>query len=401
MVDFRPFRGVLPRLSADEDISDRISPPYDIISEEEQARLQSKPYNISRITLGAKDGNYDEAARTLDSWLATGKLFQDDVECYYLYRQSFKDKGGMLTRNGIIGVLRSESYDAGNIIPHEETFPKVKEDRLNLLRSTETHCESIFGLYDRSDLDMESITQKASKLYECSDPSGTVHELFRISERETVDRIRDIMKEKKILIADGHHRYETSYKYAQENPHEEKKGYVLCTMVSSQDRGMFVRPTHRSIRNLKFHEKDLLEAMGKHFSLRHVKDQAAAEAALEAATVPTFGLLFPSGRVVVAEFIAPRGDILWTIDTYVCQEIILKDILYQMPKGNELVIDYDHDLASVERKVKAGGTDLTILVRAPPLEQVWSVAQAGRKMPKKTTYFWPKVWSGFVLYRMK
>jgi len=104
---------------------------------------------------------------------------------------------------------------------------------------------------------------------------------------------------------------------------------------------------------------------------------------------------------VVAEFIAPRGDILWTIDTYVCQEIILKDILYQMPKGNELVIDYDHDLASVERKVKAGGTDLTILVRAPPLEEVWSVAQAGRKMPKKTTYFWPKVWSGFVLYRMK
>lgn len=401
MVDFRPFRGVLPRLSADEDISDRISPPYDIISEEEQARLQAKPYNITRITLGAKDGDYDEAAQALDSWLATGWLFQDDVECYYLYRQSFNDKGGMLTRNGIIGVLRSESYEAGNIIPHEETFPKVKEDRLNLLRSTETHCESIFGLYDRSDLDMESIARSATKLYECSDPSGTVHELFRISERKTVDSIRDLMKGKKILIADGHHRYETSYKYAQENPQEERKGYVLCTMVSSQDKGMFVRPTHRLIKNLRFQENDLLEAMGKHFSLRQVKDLAAAEAALEAATVPTFGLLFPSGKVVVAEFVAPRGDILWTIDTYVCQEVILKDILYQLPKGNELVIDYDHDLASVERKVKAGETDLTILVRAPPLEEVWSVAQAGRKMPKKTTYFWPKVWSGFVLYRMK
>ncbi len=401
MVDFRPFRGVLPKLSADEDIADRVSPPYDIISAEEQTRLQSRPCNITRITLGAVDGRYEQAAQLLDSWLSSGKLSQDQAECYYLYRQSFHDKGGVLTRNGIIGVLRSEGYEAGNIIPHEETFPKVKEDRLNLLRATETHCESIFGLYDRSDLDMAGIAAKAEKLFECTDASGTVHELFRISDRATVDGIQKEMGGKKILIADGHHRYETSYKYAQENPQDRRKGYVLCTMVSSQDKGMFVRPTHRLIRHLRFQEDQLLEALGKRFTLRQVKDPAAAESALEAASVPTFGLIFPSGKVVVAEFTAPAGDILWTVDTYVCQEVILKDVLYKQPQGNELDIDYDHDVASVLRKVKAGGTDLAILVRAPPLEEVWSVAQAGRKMPKKTTYFWPKIWSGFVVYRMK
>lgn len=401
MVDFRPFRGVLPHLSKNEDIADRVSPPYDIISAEEQAKLQSKPYNITRITLGAVDGRYDEAARLLDSWLSSGKLAQDKEECYYLYRQGFKDGERWLTRNGIIGVLRSEGYEAGNIIPHEETFPKVKEDRLNLLRATGTHCESIFGLFDRSEVDLDAATKGAEKLFECTDLSGTRHQLYRVSDRGTVDAIRDMMSSKKVLIADGHHRYETSYKYAQENPGDERKGYVLCTMVSSQDTGMFVRPTHRLVRKLKFQESELLESLGKHFSVRQVKDAAAALEIMNAATAPTFGLLFPSGRSVVAEFTAPAGDILWEVDTYVCQEVILKGILYAMPKGNELEIEYDHDAASVEAKVRSGEGDLAILVRAPTLDQTWKVAQSGRKMPKKTTYFWPKIWSGFVLYRMK
>jgi uncharacterized protein (DUF1015 family) len=401
MVDFRPFRGVLPRLSKSEDIADRVSPPYDIISPEEQTKLQSKPCNITRITLGAVDGRYEGAAELLDSWLSSGKLVQDREDCYYLYRQGFKDGERWLTRNGIIGVLRSEGYEAGNIIPHEETFPKVKEDRLNLLRSTATHCESIFGLYDRSEVDMGEVEKSATKLFEYTDVSGTRHQLYRISERGTVDAIRTMMASKKVLIADGHHRYETSYKYAQENHADAKKGYVLCTMVSSQDTGMFVRPTHRLIRNLRFQENELLEAMTKHFSVRQVKDAAAAGDIMDKATAPTFGLLFPSGRAVVAEFSAPAGDILWSVDTYVCQEIILKGILYAMPKGNELEIEYDHDAASVEKKVRSGKGDLAILVRAPTLEMTWKVAQSGRKMPKKTTYFWPKIWSGFVLYRMK
>ena len=190
MVDFRPFRGVLPHLSKGEDIADRVSPPYDIISAEEQAKLQAKPCNITRITLGAVDGRYEQAAGLLDSWLSSGKLVQDKEECYYLYRQGFKDGERWLTRNGIIGVLRSEGYEAGNIIPHEETFPKVKEDRLNLLRATATHCESIFGLYDRSEVDMSEVEKSATKLFECTDVSGTRHQLYRISDRGMVEAIQ-------------------------------------------------------------------------------------------------------------------------------------------------------------------------------------------------------------------
>lgn len=401
MVDFRPFHGMLPRLGRGEDIDDRVSPPYDIISAEEQANLQSRPYNITRITLGAVDGRYNRAAEALDSWISSGKLRQDDEECYYLYRQAFKDRGSWLTRNGIIGVLRSEGYEAGNIIPHEETFPKVKEDRLNLLRATATHCESIFGLFDRSEVDMDEVGRNAEKVFETTDGSGTSHHLFRISDPSAVEAIRRMMASKNVLIADGHHRYETSYKYAQENPSDAPKGYVLCTMVSSHDTGMFVRPTHRLIKNLRFQEKDLENALARNFTVHQVKDAGAAEAVMDTATVPTFGILFPSGRAVVAEYYSPAGDILWSVDTYVCQEVILKGILKAMLQGNELEVEYDHDASSVQRKVLNGSGDLGILVRAPTLDMTWRVAESGRKMPKKTTYFWPKIWSGFVLYRMK
>lgn len=401
MVDFRPFPALLPRLNKSETIADRVSPPYDVISAEEQAKLQAKPHNITRVTLGGLDGRYEQAAQLLDSWIAAGRLVQDQEACFYLYRQSFQDGERRLSRNGIVGVLRAEGYGSGDIIPHEETFPKVKEDRLNLLRATGTHCESIFGLYDRAEIDLAEVAKGAQKLFETTDVAGSTHQLYRIADPAVVTALRDMFASKRVLIADGHHRYETACRYAQENPGDERKGYVLCTMVSSQDSGMFVRPTHRLIKDLSYQPKDLLERMGKRFTLRPARDLEAVSQALAAATAPTFGLLLRDGSMYVAEHPAPLGDILWSVDTYVCQEVILKDILYSLPKGNELTVEYDHDLASAGGRVKRGEAELAIIVRAPSLDMVWKVAQSGRKMPKKTTYFWPKIWSGFLLYRMR
>ncbi len=401
MVDFRPFRGHVPNLSKNEMIIDRVSPPYDIISQEELVKLQSHPFNITKITLGAENGAYEKAATLLDSWISSGKLVADKNECFYIYRQSFKDDDRWLSRNGIVGILHVEPYDKGEIIPHEETFPKVKEDRLNLLRATSTHTESIFGLFDRSEVDLEAIGKRAQKLFDCTDNLGTIHAFFRVSDRNDVNAIQQMMSSKKVLIADGHHRYETALKYSTENVLDSRKAYVLCTMVSAQDKGMFVRPTHRLVKNLKVQEKDLIEALRKHFSVREVKDTAAIGSALDAAKVPTFGIMLSNGKKYIIDFTAPQGDILWSVDTYVCQEVIFKSVLYSFPKGNEIEIEYDHDVLSAEKKLKEGAVDLVIMVRAPSLESVWNVAASGRKMPKKTTYFWPKIWSGFVLYRMK
>ena len=398
MVDFRPFHGLLPHLSNNEDIAERVSPPYDIISAREQEELQSNHTTSPESPAGADETmSKRPPAGRMDRH---GSLFRTPTAVTISTARVFRIMVNG-ARNSIIGVLRAEGYEAGNIMPHEETFPQVKEDRLNLLRATATHCESIFGLYDRAELDMDRIADAAPRLFKTTDNSGTVHQLHRISDPTTVAELRDMFSTKKILIADGHHRYETACRYSRENPQDERKAYVLCTMVSSQDRGMFVRPTHRLIRDLGYQPKDLLERMEKRLYIRKVRDAGAIAEALETATSPTFGLLLRDDSMFIAEYPDPLGDILWSVDAYVCQEVILREILYALPNGNEMTIEYEHDLRSAVEQMNGGGLDLAIIVRAPSLEMVWKVAQNGRKMPKKTTYFWPKIWSGFVLYRMK
>jgi uncharacterized protein (DUF1015 family) len=172
-------------------------------------------------------------------------------------------------------------------------------------------------------------------------------------------------------------------------------------MVSSQDKGMFVRPTHRLIKNLKAQEGDLLEKMAKYLNLREVKSVEEMTIALDNERRPTFGLWFPQGKLHVAEYNGPEGDVMWGVDAYVCQEILLKDVIYSFPQSNEIQIEYDHDIASIAKRMASKEVDLSILIRPPSLQLVWKVAESGRKMPKKTTYFWPKVWSGLVIYRME
>lgn len=398
LVDFQPFRGILPVLGENESICQRVSPPYDIISPEELKELQSQEYNITNITLGGEHGDYSAAAEKLSSWIAKGVVEQDRHECYYLYRQKFKDGEKWLQRNGIIGILKTEDYSAGNVIPHEETFPKVKEDRLNLLRATEAHCESIFGLYDENDVDLDCLPTQ--KLFSCTDDLGTIHELHRISSRAAVTTLHLMMRDKKILIADGHHRYETAYKYSQENPEESMKSYVLCTLVSSQDSGMFVRPTHRLVMNIESDEATILSAMAEQFTTKEVSSPDEALQAMAATEVPVFGVVFPSGKVVVAKYTKPLVDDMWSVDTYVCQEVMFKKVLAPLVDG-ELDLTFDHDEDSVVKKVADGEAKLAIFVKAPTLEKVWELAMKDLKMPKKTTYFWPKIWSGFVIYKMK
>ncbi len=401
MVDFRPFRGYIPRLAKDESIAARVSPPYDIIGSEELKELQSHPYNVTKITLGAENESYDKAAQELMQWISSGKIVKDSEPSYYLYRQTFQDDGRMVSRNGIVGILHVEGYEQGGIVPHEETFPKVKEDRLNLLKSTGTHLESIFGLYDKSGIDLEEVGRKAEKLFEFRDEFGTTHSFSSISDQEIIRKIQEEMSRKRIMIADGHHRYETALRYSTENPEDERRAYVLCTMVSSEDKGMFVRPTHRLLKNLKVPEGDLLEKLSQYFDVREVKSVEEMTNALGSATRPTFGLWFSDGKLCVAEYTGPEGDILWSVDAYVCQEILLKEVVYSFPQSNEIQIEYDHDLASIRKRMASKEIDLAILIRPPSLQLVWKVAESGRKMPKKTTYFWPKVWSGFVFYRME
>ncbi len=398
MVEFQPFKGFIPNLAEGEEIDSRISPPYDIIDEGEKRALKENPYNVTKITLGAEGGRYKGATKELERWIEGSKLVQDDQESFYIYRQSFESEGKRYTRTGIIGLLRLESYEEGNIIPHEETIPGVKEDRLTLLRDTQTHAESIFGIYERDTLDMGRVIDKSEKMFEC-EMRGIEHSIFRVSDPGLVQSIEDMMRDKRILIADGHHRFETALRYSEEYPGDEKKSYVLATMVSSDDHGMLVLPTHRLVRDMGIEEGRLTEGLNDFFEVKDGVTMDNMKAVLERMNRKGFGFLTKAGSSGVARLLNRPEGVLWNVDAYVCQEILFKRILKRSP-GEDLNVEYDEDIESVMHKMEERRFDLAVLLPSPKLEDIWAVARAGEKMPKKSTFFYPKIWSGFVYYRM-
>lgn len=399
MVTFLPFRGYTPPIGSD--ITKRVSPPYDVIDDQEKRRLQSLPGNITRVTLGAKDGSYQDARKELDDWIEKGMLVQSDKECFYLYRQTFFNEGRERTRTGIMGRLQTEPYEQGNILPHEETFSKVKEDRLNLLETMETHLESIFGIYEGMDKTISENLQKHSReLFHFEDRQGVTHSFLELADEKTIAAVISMLKQKKMLIADGHHRYETSMRYSQLHPEEEKKRYVLATLVASDDAGLVVEPTHRIVSSPGITTEQLLSHAARDFGLWEMQSLDQLMKTLTNSKRVALGLATSDGRLFAAEHLgASDQNPLWKVDAFICEKVLLQRTLKDLVEA-DASIEYDHDARSVVEKMKSGKHSFAVILSPPDKGLIWTVAKAGKKMPKKSTYFYPKIWSGFVIYRM-
>ncbi len=394
MVDFRPFRPYIPRLGNGEGMIERVSPPYDIISMEELAKLRRNRFNVSNVTLGGIDGDYSAAGIILRSWIDQGALAQDRREAFYTYKQTFCEGEHCWQRTGIIGLLAAKGYMEG-VVPHEETFPKVKEDRLNLLRGTETHCESIFGIFDELSASLrDRIEDLETKVLEFTDPQGVRHCLFRICDPQTVAAISEELRNKTVLIADGHHRFETSSRYAQENSSSPAKQFVLATLVPSNDPGLLVFPTHRLVKELPVPVDRFLEFVRGRFELQAVPGTTDLASALEGRPSSDVGLVIDGNAYVASPRDLP-ADPMWELDSYVCQEWVLKGEAWR----DDPQVVYEHDTAKALARA-AEGHRLLVMLRSPPVDKIWELARMDRRMPKKSTYFWPKMWSGFVYYRM-
>ena len=311
MVTFLPFPGYRPSLKDGEDIGDRISPPYDVIDEDRLKELQSKEHNITNLTLKPENGRYTNSRKELDAWIADGSLAKDETS-FYLYKQKFKSCGKALTRTGIVGILRTEPYENGSVIPHEETYPSVKQDRLNLLRDMEAHLESIFGIFEGFSKELNAAIKKAAKkLYSYTDGAGVEHIYYRISDKAVTDAITKELKKQKMLIADGHHRYETALNYSLENPGCRKKGYVLATLISSDDPGLVIWPTHRLLTSPTVSEKDAIAAIKKKMN---VKEAPSVDELRRELPGWQMGIIFRSGKCYLASY-DNKGDPLWSLDT--------------------------------------------------------------------------------------
>ena len=393
MVTFLPFPGYRPAMKAEEKIEDRISPPYDAIGKEYLKFLQERKNNVTNLTLKPDvDRRYNGARKELDRMISDGSLKQDE-DSFYLYEHAFNDHGTLKTRVGLVGILKTEDYEEGNVIPHEETFSKVKEDRLNLLRDMEAHLESIFGIFEGFSADLNrKISNSAKLIYRYMDSQGVDHRYHRIDDPQVIKEITEQLKDQKMLIADGHHRYETALAYSKENPDDKTKGFVLTTMVAAEDRGLVIWPTHRLVSSDIVKENEAIESIKKKMNVKEVTLEEM-ESQLEDWMM---GLMFKSGKCFLARY--ENGSDLWKLDTYVAQESILKEI-YGYDDGKSKV-DYDAEYPSAKKSMSEGKYDLAIILNDPSLDKVWELSMEGKRMPKKTTYFFPKIWSGFVFYKM-
>ena len=281
MAEIRPLRAVRYEPSAVGSLDAVAAPPYDVIDDEMRAKLVSKsPFNVVEIDLPVADDGGDpylHAQTTYEHWLQQGILVREREDSIWALTQSYEGPdGNAYTRHGFFARVRVEDYGPGRIRPHERTHPGPKEDRLNLTRATRANLSPIFSLFpdpeDAAWSALEPHTQDAP-FDEVRDDDGTDNRLWRITDPDTIDAVRSVLADKELLIADGHHRYETARVYAEEVGGEGEHQWVLMFLCSLSDPGLTIFPTHRLLTDLKTREvqERLGKAIKEHFEIEPIE----------------------------------------------------------------------------------------------------------------------------------
>ena len=335
--------------------------------------------------------------------MASGILERESAPSLYVYYQSFKvpDTGETLERKGFIGLGALEDYPAGVVYRHEQTLTGPKKDRMELLRHTRAQCEQLFLLYDDPELAIDKMLDEAAAseaAMSVTDEDGTVHRMWRISDAVMIERIQKLMADKKLLIADGHHRYETALAFRKENPGLADATKVIMTLVNMHSPGLEILATHRVVRGLAgidaaaFLSKVQGRRLGSLDELREVF-RIGAPGKIR------IGVAMRSGAIVLYERERQPGE----LDVKVLHEHLLGEVL---GIGEEAVreqkhIEYVRGLDAAYAEVRDGGADLAFLLEPTTIEQVAEVAFKGGVMPQKSTDFYPKLLSGLTVYRLE
>ncbi|MCL5407975.1 MAG: DUF1015 domain-containing protein [Candidatus Thermoplasmatota archaeon] len=266
MVEVLPFKGIMYTTG---DIKDVITEPYDKIPKELQVRYYERnPHNFIRLNLPMDGDPYGSARATLNEWLRKGILAKDQTPHFYEYVEKFTIFGSTRRRTGVFAAVKIEDYSEKKIYRHERTFTGPKEDRLKMLRATNADLEPVFFLYDDPSMEVEKLLDSLPKIrnLDLTDDGGVRHIIYRLNSQE----ITDIFKSKKLVIADGHHRYETALAFSKENNQAGNTGYVMAVLVNRYDPGLVILPSHRVIVNSKFNPQQVLEKLEEKFEIKEV-----------------------------------------------------------------------------------------------------------------------------------
>jgi uncharacterized protein (DUF1015 family) len=407
MADLQPLRTLRYEPAAVGSLADVIAPPYDVIDEAMRAELASRsPYNVVHVDLPP---SYDEAAQTMADWRSRGVLVQEDEPAVWVLRQDYTDPAGASrTRTGFFARVRVDEYGPGRIRPHERTHPGPKEDRLRLTRATRTNLSPIFSLFP----DTDGIAERAIEQIAAGEPFATVdgETLWRSADEDLIAELQMALADAELLIADGHHRYETARVYADEVGGEGPHRYVLMQLCALSDPGLLVFPTHRLLTGLKDDtgkQVAIRDVLRGEFEIEELDDTSKLEPPSNHGGV-AFGYMDSffkrpfrvtlKDQAIADHALAGMPEPYRRLDTAVLEALVLRGALGMSEDDISHLrgLHYSKDLDDAIEAVESGRADAGFFMRATPVEQVREVAATGESMPPKSTYFYPKVPTGLV-----
>ena len=425
MADIAPFSGL--RYAADKigdtpgDLAAVLSPPYDVISERARAELEARhPQNVVRLELPRGDGDarYSGASRLLATWKAEGLLRRDERPAFYAYEQQFTWEGRSYARRGFFAAVRLEPFDKRVVLPHERTLSGPKEDRRKLLQATRTQLSPIFGLYRDPGGAAEEVLAAATAegpAVDVSTADGVRHRLWVIADPVPVARLTQLLQAKQILLADGHHRYETMLGMRSEL----RNDFTMAFLARAEDPGLLVLPTHRLVHDLDGFDFSALCASAKAaFDIAGGSEATAEAIEARLAREGRAGSNGPGNKVVFAARVPGEAATSWftlksfvdlsalgppslrKLDVTVLHGVILGPLLGidAAALASQTNLTYTHDTAEALRRVAASDAQVAFFLNPTKVEQVLTACEAGFVLPQKSTYFQPKLGTGLVMY---
>ncbi len=409
MAEIIPFKGLLYDVSK-VSIEDVLAPPYDIVTPEWRETLYRKsPHNIVRIDFGKEEpgdneteNKYTRAKRCFDVWIRDGILMRSDKPSFYAYEVVYTIQDVQKRLRGFLCLVKLEELGKGSVYPHECTHSRPKQDRLNLLKACEASTSPIFSLYKSS---VDGISNVLSKIaltrpyLQAADPSGDLHRLWQIDHPDEIEIIKQELADKPVFIADGHHRYETSFEYsrqmsARKTSASDRKSYdyTLTFLANLMDEGITILPTHRLIKEIP---GDIHGMLSKYFEIETVANDFDIRRKLSGRK-NAFG--FFRKREKVWHVLTYRGRNLSEvhrdlreIDVIILHEMIFKKILVNAEIG------YEMDISNALDQVNRGEYDAAFFLNPTRVTDVEKSALSSMRMPPKSTYFYPKLLTGLVL----
>jgi uncharacterized protein (DUF1015 family) len=422
MAVIRPFQGLRYSQETAGTLDALVAPPYDVLTqaERDEYALQS-PHNIVHLTLPEQQADdrskyvkYARSAARLSEWRREGALRLEERPAIYRYTQTFTlpRELGPLTRSAILVLIKTEPYEAGVVLPHEQTFPKHKEDRLRLLEATRAHLESIFGLFEDPDRKIYDVMTAAPAASSSEVQTGTIHHrLEPITDEDAQRHVAALLADKKVWIADGHHRYETACSFRaalgpKDGPVAED--FMMIALSSMSDPGLVLLPTHRILTRLPFSNEDLVQRLGTVFNMEtmHSRNLLERLETEEAAGRKAFGLALEGGLGYLMtpqdpdrlmEMTGAGGSQeLRSLDVSILHSVVFEGLLGI--QGTE-AITYTRDGMEAHQISNEGG-GAAFLMNPPTIDDMRRVALGGEKMPQKSTFYYPKILSGLVLWSL-